>query len=262
VSEDCWYTLASDALGDIGAPFDFDAGDGWTGTGRRLATGEARTASMESDTDAGISEAALPDWAREPAPDEPAPPIPLAPSRPYEDEPAVRSPLGQDGGARFQRGLLIHRLLQTLPELAPGERADACRRFLSQPTHGLDGAAQTEIAAETLAVLDAPEFAPLFGPGSLAETSIAGIVGEQAIAGQVDRLLVTDDSVTIIDFKSNRPPPASPAEVAALYLRQMAAYRAVLREIYPNRPVLCALLWTDGPTLMHLDDAAMDRYAP
>ena len=262
VPGECWYTLAAAAMGDIGAPFDFDAGEGWSGQGRRLATGKAKTAPGESEADAGAIAASLPDWAREAAPDEPAPPIPLAPSRPAEEEPAVRSPLGQDEGARFQRGLLIHRLLQTLPELPPAERADVCRRFLARRSHGLDDAAQAEIAAETLAVLEAPEFGPLFGPGSLAETPIAGIVGDQAIAGQVDRLLITDDSVTIVDFKSNRPPPKSPAEVAPLYLRQMAAYRAVLREIYPDLPVKCALLWTDGPTLMPLDDAALDRHAP
>jgi ATP-dependent helicase/nuclease subunit A len=32
----------------------------------------------------------------------------------------------------------------------------------------------------------------------------------------------------------------------------MAAYRAILGEIHPDREIACALLWTDGPRLMEL----------
>ncbi len=72
------------------------------------------------------------------------------------------------------------------------------------------------------------------------------------VTGQIDRLCVANDRVMIVDYKTNRPPPAAPAEVAPAYVAQMAAYRAVLARIYPGREVRCALLWTDGPTLMEL----------
>ncbi|MCH9020521.1 MAG: PD-(D/E)XK nuclease family protein, partial [Proteobacteria bacterium] len=82
------------------------------------------------------------------------------------------------------------------------------------------------------------------------------------VAGQVDRLAVADDAVLVVDYKTNRPPPASEAETPAAYLAQMAAYRAVLARIYPERSIRCALLWTDGPRLMQLSDAALARHAP
>jgi len=118
------------------------------------------------------------------------------------------------------------------------------------------------IQAETMAVLDAPEFAPLFGPGSRAEVPIAGVVGTRVISGQVDRLLVTDEEVMVIDYKTNRPPPETADEIAPLYLRQMAAYRAALALIYPDRPVRCLLLWTDGPRAMAIPEPLLDRHAP
>jgi ATP-dependent helicase/nuclease subunit A len=34
------------------------------------------------------------------------------------------------------------------------------------------------------------------------------------------------------------------------YLRQMAIYVAVLAEVFPDRPIEAALVWTDGPKLM------------
>jgi ATP-dependent helicase/nuclease subunit A len=183
---------------------------------------------------------------------------PLSPSRPVADEPATVSPLGPDQGARFARGRLIHRLLQTLPDLAPEARGPAARRWLGQPANGLDPAAVAALADETLAVLAEPDFAPLFGPGSRAEVPVAGRLGAEVVLGQVDRLLVTPEAVLIADYKTNRPPPSDPRDVAPLYLRQMALYRAVLRRIYPDRAVRCAIVWTDGPRLMPLDDALLD----
>jgi ATP-dependent helicase/nuclease subunit A len=181
----------------------------------------------------------------------------------------VLSPLGGDAGARFRRGRLIHRLLQSLPEIPVAARATAAARLLASPLYGLSAADQAEMAEASLAVLAAPDFAPLFGPGSRAEVPIAGLVGEApdapgatVVAGQIDRLVVTPEAVLILDFKTNRPAPAHESEVPVVYLRQMATYRAVLARIYPDRRVSCALLWTDGPRLMHLSDAALDACAP
>ena len=107
-----------------------------------------------------------------------------------------------------------------------------------------------------------PDLEPLFGPSSRAEVPLAGVVGDQAIFGQVDRIAVTAREVLLIDYKTNRTPPATFALVPPAYLRQMAAYRALLQAIYPTRAVRCALLWTEGPRLMALDDAALTACQP
>ena len=59
------------------------------------------------------------------------------------------------------------------------------------------------------------------------------------LSGQIDRLAVTEDAVLIVDYKTNRPPPETEDAVAPVYLRQMAAYRAALRGVYPDREVRC-----------------------
>ena len=69
------------------------------------------------------------------------------------------------------------------------------------------------------------------------------------------------DSVLVVDYKTNRPAPRDEAGVAPVYLRQMAAYHAVLSEIYPDRRIDCALLWTDGPHLMQLSPAILNLQA-
>ncbi|HEV2301464.1 MAG TPA: double-strand break repair helicase AddA [Stellaceae bacterium] len=264
-TELCWHTLCRDGLAAIAEPFPFDATasigrDGWTGEGLRLAA--AQTADPERSKQAAPALGAdpLPDWLDRPAPPEPDPPKPLVPSRPAEPEPAPLSPLARDGRDRFKRGLIIHRLLQSLPDLPEAERESAARRFLAAPTHGLDAAAQDEIRREALAVLRHPDFAPLFAPGSLAEVPLTGLIDGHAVAGQIDRLVVDATRVLIVDFKTLRPAPASEAEVAPSYLRQLAIYRAALARIFPGREIRCALLWTDGPLLMPVSPERLEGW--
>jgi len=253
--EGTWYEFVERAMRGLAEPFGFDGP--WGGEGLRLARGD-RPGEPRPEAPQPPAAAPLPGWARRAPPPEPTPPRPLAPSRPEGEEPPVRSPLAPDDPLRFLRGRLVHRLLQTLPELPPEAWADAAGRFLAQPVHGLDAATAAAIAGETLAVLDDPAFAALFGPGSMAEVPLAGVLGGRAVSGQVDRLVVTAESVLVADYKTNRPPPATPAEVAPAYLRQMAVYRALLERIYPGRTVDCALVWTDGPRLMRLDPAMLE----
>ncbi len=257
----CWYRMIEAAVDEGWVEIALGDGD----TGRRLVTKQTEPPDGVADelplTGGGIS---LPDWAAVPPPAEPAPPRPLAPSRTEDDEPPVGSPLADDGQMRFKRGRLVHRLLQSLPEVDPSAREAAARRFLAGPAHGLDAAARADILAETMAVLDHPDFASLFAPGSRAEVPITGVIGEvgdgepRVVSGQIDRLAVTEDEVVVVDYKTNRPPPETEADVADVYLRQMAVYRQALRLIYPDRPVRACLLWTDGPRLMELGEAVLD----
>ncbi len=196
-------------------------------------------------------------WMRDPAPPEETPPRPLAPSQAARPDPPAQSPLA-DQGLRFQRGLIIHRLLQSLPDLPVALRRAAAEAFVQRPTWGLPADAQKALVDETLAVLAAPAFAPLFGAGSRAEVPISGLIHNHAIAGQVDRLAVTDSEVMIVDYKTNRPPPKLSVDVDPAYVFQMAVYRAALQRIYPGRTVRCVLLWTDGPFTLEIAPEQLD----
>jgi len=262
-----WFDLVAGALANAGKEVEFDLTDcselGWKGAGHRISNPQTADAeARELDQDYVPSPAALPGWALRPPPPEEIPPLPLTPSRPGEDEPALRSPQGTDSGAGFRRGLLVHRLLQILPEMAPEARARAARRFLARRVHDLEPGQQNALADEVLAVLGNPDFAALFGPRSRAEVPIIGRIGDYVIAGQVDRLCVNEEAVEIVDYKTNRPPPADARDVPPVYLRQMAAYRAVLQEIYPLLIIRCALLWTEGSRLMRIPEEFLDPWAP
>ena len=255
---DCWYHLVRNGLQELAEPV---AGEGLRyQVARAEGTEPDRKATPRSEPETP----ALEEWARHAPPPEPTPPRPLVPSAALTEEPPARSPLVPEAAALAERGRLIHRLLQSLPELPPGARAGACRRFLARPALALDAAARAEIAAAALGVMAEPAFAAVFAPGSRAEVAIAGTLPGPGLvlSGQIDRLAVTEAEVLAVDYKTGRTPPEEAAATPAAYLRQMAAYRAGLRAIYPCHRVRCALLWTEGPRLMPLADALLDRHAP
>jgi ATP-dependent helicase/nuclease subunit A len=206
--------------------------------------------------------ATLPAWVRGDAPADPeiakyASPSQLAETK-YGPAP---SPLSQAGGiGRFRRGDIIHRLLQLLPDIAQDERRAAAERLLAREPD-LSDEQRAEMATAAFGVLDDPQFADVFGPGSRAEAALAGsakgLPAGLAVSGRVDRLVVTPSRVLVVDYKTNRPAPVSIEDADEAYRVQMAVYAAVLREVFPGRAVEAALVWTDGPKLMAVPEKVM-----
>ena len=286
--EGAWYGLCRQGFEQAGAvaePF----GLGWDGERLVLESGTASwTAPMSRPSP---SPSPLPDWlGRAPhwraiaPPAEPRLPNPLAPSRPddvaFGPRPALLSPLRRPGMQRpgmqrpgmqqaaggraggLGRGRLLHTLLQHLPDLPAPDRAAAAMAFLARPAHGLAPDGIQVLAGQVMAVLQDPELAALFGPHGRAEQKLAGLVEGVVISGQVDRLLVEPTRVLLCDFKTGHAPPADPTSAPVLYLRQMAAYRALLASLYAGRAIVCLLVWTEALSVMRLPDALLDRHRP
>ena len=265
--EGCWYNLITNGLAGIAEQDEIEiqapGAGGWRGT--RLVIATDQTAAPDKAGKETVSVAPigpLPGWARTSAPDEPEIPRAIAPSHADLEEPPTESPMTGAGEAGLKRGNLIHRLLEVLPEIPSEARRDAAMAYLGRPVHGLEPEEQAALAGEVVDLLGDPEFAALFGPGSRAEVPVVGRVGDTVVSGRIDRLVVDGETVRIVDFKANRSPPDSEDRIPVAYLRQLAAYRAVLGEIYPDYSISCGLLWTAGPVLMAVRPALLDGHAP
>lgn len=251
---DCWYRLIEEGFDRLSAKETASI------TGSRVRRYEvAQRVSTPSVKPLGGKAAeipALPGWITEQKPSEPTPARPLSPSRP-DEEPAVAGPMERKSNARYRRGNVLHQLLQWLPDLASENRKEAALAHL-QRSSDVSDEEQLAFWNEAEAVLNYPSFARIFAPGSRAEVPIVGVLTSKdgavsrTVSGQVDRLLVTDSEILIVDYKTNRPPPRSLEKVQDIYFRQMGLYMRVLSSIYPDHRVSCALLWTDGPFLMEL----------
>jgi ATP-dependent helicase/nuclease subunit A len=207
----------------------------------------------------------LPNWLLTPAQPEISSESLLRPSDPSDSERhPVRTAESMTQRARaLQRGTLVHRLLQSLPDIAAPRRREAALAYLARNADGWTEEERRALAESTLALIADGRFAPVFAPGSRAEVSIVGRLerpgGRPAlVSGQIDRLVVTDSEVLIVDFKTNHAPPGRPDEAPRGYVRQLALYRAVLARLYPQRPVRAALLWTESAELMEISAPALE----
>ncbi|MDG4878337.1 double-strand break repair helicase AddA [Mesorhizobium sp. WSM4935] len=179
--------------------------------------------------------------------------------------PDTRSPVldaAAEPGFAVVRGLALHKLLQMLPGIAEGKRRDAAELYLTRA--GADWPADERDRAldAVLAILSDGRFGALFSPSSRAEVAIMGsleVKGRlRSISGKIDRLAVTPEKVSIVDYKTNRPAPKDLTEVPPAYVLQLALYRALLQPLYPGREVTAALLFTEAPRLIELPAKAMD----
>lgn len=152
----------------------------------------------------------------------------------------------------FARGRIIHRLLQSLPDIDPPKRQDAVSRFLSHSRHGLTPAQQDDISKEVLGLLSDERFVLLFNSESLAEVPLTGKLKDAVVFRQVDRLCIQETEVWIVDYKTNRPPPENEKDIPLPYRQQIDEYRSLLQGIYPDKKVRCFLLWTYVPLLMEV----------
>jgi ATP-dependent helicase/nuclease subunit A len=206
----------------------------------------------------------LPLWLRQSAPAEALHRRPLSPSAAFDEAIGFgrAGASAADRSKALQRGRLVHRLMQSLPDIPRERRDGAAERYLANAAKEFPPQEQAEIAKQVLAILDDRNFAELFAPGSRAEVPIVGRIARAngdpiAVAGQLDRVSVTADAVLIADYKTDRIVPQRPDEVPAPYITQLALYRAVLSRLYPGKTVRAALVFTDGPRLLEVPLAAM-----
>ncbi len=258
IPDGCWYQLVEEALKDDCVSEPADDGDGEVLRFRKRTPLPEKIERTSSS--AAITPTLEPSWLRSNANSELSGVRTITPSSARDDDARALSLGGR--AAALLRGSLTHRLLQSLPDIAAERRSQTTQEFLARSGGELPQHVRQKIAEEVDVLLNHAGFAELFAPGSRAEVPIVGrqILGAETvrISGQIDRLAVTQSSVLIADFKTNRPAPRRIEHVPSTYVRQLALYRAVLTKLYPDNRVRAALIWTEVPDLMELSAEALD----
>ncbi|MEH6951986.1 double-strand break repair helicase AddA [Nitrobacter sp. NHB1] len=264
VRKHAWYDLIAKGLGNSGlAMQEIETA---AGTVKRFTRpGEIEPLAAGSATQAAAAPITLPPWLRTMA-------APVAPARQSlrpsdaDDNAHHRIRPGEPPDQRNRallRGKLVHRLLQSLPDVPVDRRRDTALAYLGRNASDWSEVEREALAAQVLALTDDARFAQVFASGSRAEVAIAGRLTTRRghpvlVSGQIDRLVVTPEAVLIVDYKTNHAPPRNPADAPSAYVRQLALYRAVLARLYPDLPVKAALLWTETPEMMEISSPVLD----
>jgi ATP-dependent helicase/nuclease subunit A len=258
----CWYDLVQKGLAASGLQEQtIETADGPV---KRFVHAEDVADVAASAASASHPAIDLPAWLRAPLKQQDAAGALLRPSDAGAGGRGDRSGESLEQRARvLQRGTLVHRLLQSLPEIAAERRRDAALAHLVRNAATWSAAEREALADSVLALIADRRFAAVFAEGSRAEVAIVGRLAlpgrpEALVSGQIDRLVVTKNEVLIVDFKTNHAPPKTAAEAPKAYVRQLALYRAVLGKLYPQAAVRAALVWTESTELMEIFASALD----
>lgn len=251
--EASWYGTIKAGMEAAGASPLMLNGEGF---GLRLQHGtwEERD-SLDSADETDSPHAPVPDWMWSKAP---APVVPLEPITPSGL--AGAKALAGEGASLSEedakrRGRQIHLLLEHLPVYPKGDWPRLAQDVLKSGGDPADEADTAALLEEATRVLTDPSLAYLFDGESLAEVELSAPVpygASHRLHGIVDRLLIKDDHILAIDFKSNALVPSAPEETPEGILAQMGAYEAALEALYPGRDIRTAILWTRNATLMEL----------
>ena len=264
VREHSWYDLIQKGLETSGLHLqEVRVPDGVVK--RYTKAGDAAPAPSASAPIAAAAPIELPGWLRGTVGNQPRRESLLRPSDAEDDD--RFAPRGDETERQrrmaLQRGNLVHRLLQSLPDIADDKRRDTAMAFLARNADNWTEIERGTLAQQVLALLGEPGLAALFAPGSRAEVAVAGRLKRLdgstfLVSGQIDRLVVKPTEVRIVDYKTNHNPPRKLVAAPKAYIRQLALYRGVLAKLYPDRPVRAALLWTETIEMMEISSAALD----
>lgn len=238
---DSWYQRVEAAMKTMGAlPCDAHGGEGL-----RWAHGDWDALPFVPSDLTEEDEITLPEVFRRAAPPYVAPAVTLRPSEDLGGAKALPGDSGLSEDEAKARGTALHLLLEHLPEMPEAEWDSRAEQI----TRHEDWQA---LLMEARQVLSAPGCAEVFATDALAEVAISANLGAARMHGVIDRLVVTPERVLAVDFKSNAVVPSAPEACPEGLLRQMGAYDAALRQIYPDRRIETAILWTRTATLMSL----------
>ncbi len=270
-AEDCWHSIISAALIEQSSAIENEDGELLFHRWQQARHGSVKPA-MQTKTAEVESTSPLPDWIDAQLEAEPLLPEPLTPSGAQaliggDDVEQGQPRSGPDSDAiafGMKRGTIIHRLLQSLPETAPAKRFEVMDAYLLLHLPQVSPSQRQLIADEIENVFNAPMLSAMFSAeNSRAEVALTGTVEiagiPRKVSGQIDRLVVFDERVWIVDYKTNLHIPNSLEAVPKNYLQQMSLYRSLIAKIYPNHKVECYLIWTQGPQIMQLSDETLKK---
>lgn len=243
VNENSWYKLLTDNLqSNISLPPD----------DKRIVYQVEQENPIEADDNKIIfsKESKNYDYLLAPAPKEDTLAKPYAPSHDKNDETdIVASPLKESGNF-YKRGTIIHKLLQYIATVENKNRKSRAETFLRAEMPDSSSDEVTRITDEVLKLCQT--YPEIFGTNSKAEVPIIGEVGGKIISAKIDRLVIDDDKIIIVDYKTNRPAAVNLAEVPEIYINQLNTYKALLQKLYPQKNVESYILWTNTCNMMKL----------
>ncbi len=234
-----WHTPVAEAVAALGSrPIANQEIEG-----ARYEFGDWQTAERHESLGLETIPSVTPEFARTSVGMPPSRVRPINPSR-LEGEKIVSngtSGLSQEEALGF--GTDVHKLLEVLPHCDPETWEAVASRIVKTSNAAIAvDAARGVIRA----------FPDLFASNTLGEVALSAYLSsmDMPMEGMVDRLVITNDRVRLIDFKTNSVVPDKEDEIPLGILRQMGVYLEAAEQIWPDKEISLEIVWTNDPRIM------------
>jgi len=176
----------------------------------------------------------------------------FSPSRIGDDEPVLATQSTTIKHDARAYGIMLHQLLQWAPDTISLEETLRFAASMNATAMGEDLYRDISRLFADDAIADMLKMPCNREQVIAGEIMVNGVL--QPFSGSIDRLMVTENEVLVIDYKTSFVPPAAPAATPRHYALQMKAYHALLEKRYPKHHIKLGLLWTSLPRLDWIND--------
>lgn len=144
-----------------------------------------------------------------------------------------------------ERGIIMHQMLNYLARFPESNLS----QFYSSDFNSTDTISLEKWWHECQGIVQSSEFEPFFNPSKYDkfynEVPIQFKDGEQMVYGIIDRLVIKDNSVTIIDYKTHPyVTKENIKDIALGYEKQMSLYTKGIRLLWPEYSIKTVILFT------------------
>ncbi len=177
----------------------------------------------------------------------------IAPSRTTQAETSLS---GDEDGKN--RGIAIHRCLDLLTRDNPFSEENIKQTLAAELDLSADDKLIQQCLEESQQLMSKSELKVIFQPENNVkaynELPIQFKSDKQLVYGIIDRMLVDDDHVLIIDYKSHKQATEKNRDqLTKNYQQQMQLYTEGIRKAWPDKTVKAALLFTHFAELYYVD---------
>lgn len=152
---------------------------------------------------------------------------------------STRSPLFQNNSLKY--GLVFHKILED------GIKLGSLQNLKNHPLiTTISEELQNKIKLSIDRISENKEFNDLLNNAIKTEVSVGTYEGGQVKIGRIDLLIIEENKVTVIDYKSDNSPPTLPHLVPQNYINQLNAYRNIIQKLYKNHTIFCKILWLEN----------------
>lgn len=232
INDNCWYRIVERTISKIGKK----TGNGWEVVSGKMLENIPVEDKKAADT-------TLPDYLLNSVTQESG-------EQTYYPSGKINSNLALADTKSITRGNAIHKLLEILPAIEKEKNKEVGKKILERQFPELEN--KDNLLDNVVNVINDPEFSDLFGDNSRAEIEVCGKIEGKHFSGRIDRLVVRESEVLIIDYKSTTVPPENAGQIPQEYIEQMKAYKKILQDVYRDKKIRAFLLWTANLELMEV----------